>query len=232
MLQKIEMPGGCCIPPVFFNYNSNLGEIREEQPLARRSDHTKTELRDLVVATTIALIEEHQSIKVTARKIAQRIGYTPGTLYTHFKNLDDIFLHVNAQTLVQMRHFLVEKSGSEQVAEKALVAMGVAYFEFAKMNPHRFQLMFTPRLPRGVGPPLFLQQEIDLLFQLLSDHLSAIRATDRRSLELGARALWSGVHGAASLALADQLFTDMANVEPEIVELLVMQFANSWAEQA
>ena len=49
-----------------------------------------------------------------------------------------------------------------------------------------------------------LQVEIDKLFKLLSERLLAVRPADIAALELGARALWSGVHGAASLALADQ----------------------------
>ncbi|MEQ9450777.1 MAG: TetR/AcrR family transcriptional regulator [Pseudomonadales bacterium] len=200
--------------------------------MARRSDHTKEELSELVITNTIELIEEQQSIKVTARQIAERIGYTPGTLYTHFENLDDIFLHVNAHTLAEMRRYLMDQVGATQTGEEALVEMGLAYFEFARRNPHRFQLMFTPRMPRGVPPPAFLQVEIDKLFKLLSERLLAVRPADIAALELGARALWSGVHGAASLALADQLFTDMPNAEPAIVELLIRQFASAWAAQA
>ena len=198
--------------------------------MARRSDHSKEELINLVIDTTLVLIDEQQSIKVTARQIANRIGYTPGTLYTHFNNLDDIFLHVNARTLADLRNFIVQRCGDNPNAREALVDMGLAYFEFAQQNPHRFQLMFTPRLPKGAPLPNYLQAEIDQLFTLLSSRLGAIKQVDPQRLELGARALWSGVHGAASLALADQLFIDMPNVEPAIVELLVKEFAQSWAQ--
>jgi hypothetical protein len=106
--------------------------------------------------------------------------------------------------------------------------MGLAYLEFSRCRRHRFQLMFTPRLPEGVAPPPFLQQEIDALFELLAGQLDRIAAVDERTREIGVRALWSGVHGVASLALSDQLFTVTPNLERNIVETLVVQFVRSW----
>ncbi len=201
--------------------------------LARRSDHTPEELQSLIVDTAIKLIEETGSVKVTARQIADAIGYAPGTLYTHFANLDEIILHVNARTLVALRGFLLTRLQQQAASNKgALVEMGLAYLEFAQSNPQRFQLMFTPRVAKGEALPGYLQVEIDQLFALLTQQLSAIATADEAELELGASALWSGVHGAASLALADQMFTDMPNVEPEILELLITQFAQAWALRA
>ena len=201
--------------------------------MARRSDHTPEELKALVVDTTIQLIEESGLAKVTARQIAQAIGYTPGTLYTHFANLDDIFLHVNARSLAELRAFILDHLEKTQDSGKgSLVEMGLAYLAFAEANPHKFQLLFTPRLEKGVLPPEFLQDEIDQLFSLLTERLASIAPADAATLEVGARALWSGVHGAASLSMADQLFTNMPNVEPEILELLINQFATAWALRA
>ncbi len=196
--------------------------------MARRSDHSKEELEALVIEATAALIEEHETIKVTARQIAERVGYTPGTLYTHFANLDDIFLHVNARGLADLREALATAIAPEPTPERAIRAMGLAYLEYSRTQRHRFQLMFTPRLPTGVAPPAYLQKEIDALFDLLAEQLDAIALVDPRTRELGVRALWSGVHGVASLALSDQLFTITPNLEREIVETLVTQFVRSW----
>ena len=201
--------------------------------MARRSDHTPEELHALIIDTAIKLIEDNQTTKVTARQIADAIGYTPGTLYTHFANLDEIILHVNARTLAALQAWLLDRLAcTEHSSKGSLVEMGLAYLEFAEANPQRFQLMFTPRIAKGTALPSYLQTEIDRLFGLLTEQLSAIAPADEETLEIGARALWSGVHGAASLALADQLFTDMPNVEPEILELLIDQFAKAWALRA
>lgn len=197
--------------------------------MARRSDHSKEQLMDMVVQATLELIEEQQTVKVTARQIASRIGYTPGTLYTHFANLDDIFFHVNARSLQQLRSMLQEACAEpERSPEDVLVAMGLIYLDFARSHRYRFQAMFTPRLPESVPPPAFLQAEIDALFELLGSQLARLAEVDETRMEEGVRALWSGVHGTASLAIADQLFTPRPRLERQIVETLVRQFAAGW----
>ena len=196
--------------------------------MARRSDHSKEELQELVIQATLELIEEKQTVKVTARQIADRVEYTPGTLYSHFSNLDDIFLHVNARSLGELRNRLHTVCNSQAAPVDTLVAMGLAYLDFAREHRYRFQLMFTPRLPESVPPPDYLQREIDALFGLLAEQLALLSNTDDQTLEVGTRALWAGVHGAASLAIADQLFTPRPRLEKSIVETLVRQFAASW----
>lgn len=197
--------------------------------MARRSDHSKEELMELVIQAALELIEEHQTVRITARQIASRIGYTPGTLYTHFANLDEIFFHVNARSLRQLRLGLEQvcEDDTQPVAD-VLVAMGLAYLDFAREHRYRFQAMFTPRLPESVTPPAYLQTEIDALFDLLGSQLTRLGTVDQDTLDEGARALWSGVHGVASLSIADQLFTPRPRLERRIVERLVRQFAASW----
>ncbi len=196
--------------------------------MARRSDHTSEELKELVITATAALIEEHRTVRITARQIAEAVGYTPGTLYTHFANLDDIFLHVNARSLSDLRAMLASAIAGEATAASAIRAMGRAYLAYARAHPHRFQLMFTPRLPQGATPPPFLQNEIERLFELLGQQLRRVAEADPDTLEIGVRALWSGVHGVASLALSDQLFTARPNMEQDMTEMLVAQFVASW----
>ena len=196
--------------------------------MARRSDHTKEELMDLVIDAAAALIEQHKTVKVTARQIAAAVGYTPGTLYTHFENLDDIFLHVNARSLADLRNMLSNVIAGESSPEAAIRAMGLAYLDYARAQPHRFQLMFTPRLPEGATPPRFLQIEIEQLFELLAAQLERIAQAGPETLEVGVRVLWSGVHGVASLALSDQLFASRSSIEREMVDMLVTQFVAGW----
>ena len=196
--------------------------------MARRSDHSKEELIELVIQATLDLIEEKQTVKITARDIAKRVGYTPGSLYTHFENLDDIFLQVNARSLRELRTQLEKTNHPDNNPGEVLVAMGLAYLDFARDHRYRFQALFTPRLPESVSPPAFLQIEIDRLFGLLRDQLVQIRVVDDSVIELGTRSLWSGVHGVASLAIADQLFTPRPQLERQMIETLVRQFVSSW----
>ncbi|HEV3447204.1 MAG TPA: helix-turn-helix domain-containing protein, partial [Gemmataceae bacterium] len=67
--------------------------------MARRSDHTREELKDLAIQAAIALIEADGIGQFSARQVAARIGYTVGTLYNVFGSYDELLLNVNARTV-------------------------------------------------------------------------------------------------------------------------------------
>ena len=66
--------------------------------MARRSDHTKDELKDIILSASRKIIEKEGFQNLSARKIATAIKYAPGTLYNFCKNLDELILQINAQT--------------------------------------------------------------------------------------------------------------------------------------
>lgn len=70
--------------------------------MARRSEHTKEQLQSIIVDMGEKIISENGLKALTARRLSQNIGYTVGTLYNKFSNLDQIILHVNAKTLDKM----------------------------------------------------------------------------------------------------------------------------------
>lgn len=195
--------------------------------MARRKDHSAEEFEALVVDATGALVDELGTTRVSARQIAERIGYTPGALYTHFANLDEIFRLVNARGLAELRGHVLDAIAGADDARDAIRAMGLAYLDFARRRPHRYELMFTPRLAADVPPPA-LQREIDALFALLAAQLSRVAEVDPRTLELGGRALWSGVHGIASLERSAQFYTRAPAPETDIAVLLIDQFLAGW----
>jgi AcrR family transcriptional regulator len=197
--------------------------------VARRSDHSRAELTKLVVDAASDLIEVHGARNVTARMIAARIGYTAGTLYTHFANLEDIFLHVNGRSLEQLRATCEAAAGAATTALDALLEMGYAYLSFAESHPNRFELLFTQHIPPGEAVPAHLQSNIDTLFGLVETELKRLApGTDEQTLDLGVRALWSGVHGIVGLSLADQLFTRHWRADRPIVRMLVTRFVAGW----
>ena len=197
--------------------------------MGRRSDHSREELQDLIIGATLDLVRQRGADKVTARQIATAVGYTPGTLYSVFINLQDIFLHVNQIGLRTLYALCAEAQRDNSAPGEAIKAMGLAYLRFAEENTHQFDLMFkrssqhVEKKPRGLG------DQISTLFELVEDQLRLLNdtATDER-VRLAARALWSGVHGTAALRLSDQLYLDAPGADGDIIELLVGSFVECW----
>ena len=74
--------------------------------MGRRSIHTPDELRELIIEATTEIVEQVGLEGLSAREIAKRVGYSPGTLYNVFGSYDELLLRVNARTLDHWYAFL------------------------------------------------------------------------------------------------------------------------------
>jgi len=197
--------------------------------MGRRSDHTREELQQLIIEATRDLVKEQGVTKVTVRQIAQAVGYTPGMLYSVFDNLQAIFLHVNVVTLDSLYSKCRRAQKKAKNPEGAIRAMGLAYLKFAENRTHEFQLLFQPMPPPDVTRPTQLGTRIQSLFGLVELELKALDPNASESaVALGARTLWSGVHGAAALNLTDQLYSTEKHPDQLVLNMLVSRFVESW----
>ena len=53
----------------------------------------------MAMSSARGIVQQEGLRALTARSLAAAIGYSPGTLYNLFENLDELALHVNASTL-------------------------------------------------------------------------------------------------------------------------------------
>ncbi|RED49032.1 TetR/AcrR family transcriptional regulator [Aestuariispira insulae] len=173
--------------------------------MARRSDHNREELYALAMqaARDIAV---HDGLKgLTARNIAKRIGYSAGTLYNLFKNLDEIALHVNAGTLDQLHDRLGEVALSGK-PKKDIRQLLDAYLDFIGGNDRLWSLLFDHKLPDGTPLPDWYRARIARVLSLLEAALAPLfPEPDHPECQLSARVLWSSLHGICQLANADKL---------------------------
>ena len=199
--------------------------------MGRRSDHSREELQTLVVDATLSLVKQNGASKVTARQIAQAVGYTPGMLYSIFTNLQDIFLHVNQVGVKTLFGMCTDAQRTGNSPDEAICAMGLAYLRFAEDHTHQFDLMFSRQAQDTdeQQSPTALSSQISSLFELVEDELRQLNTSaNDEQIKLGARALWSGVHGTAALRLSNQLYLHQAHADREIVKTLIFGFIKSW----
>ena len=197
--------------------------------MGRRSEHSREELHQLIVDATLQLVQQKSADNVTARQIAQAVGYTPGMLYSIFTNLQEIYLHVNAAGLESLHKLCIAAQGSACNPTDAIRAMGHAYLGFAEEHTHQFDLMFRPMALDGVSVPLVLSTRIRSLFGLVETELRQLNPQETaEAVSVGARVLWSGVHGTAALGLNDQLYLETAHADRVIVDMLINRFVESW----
>lgn len=173
--------------------------------MPRRSDHSRSEFIELVVDAAESIVAEAGQAALSARGIGKRIGYSAGSIYLAFENLDAVILHVNARTLNRMRDRMAAAIQAEGVVLERLRRAARAYVGFARENPHLWRLCFEHRIPIDQDTPEWLTRRIQELVQLVLDPLAEATELDGEALSEAAQALWAGVHGICILTLTNKM---------------------------
>ena len=124
--------------------------------MGRRNEHSREELRALALRAAGDIVAEASKGGIAAlsmREVARRIGYTVGALYIVFQNLDDLIVHLNEQTVLELRAALERIRGRTNQPAQNLRLLVAAYLGFALLNTARWRLVFEHRLPEGQKAP-------------------------------------------------------------------------------
>ena len=174
--------------------------------MARRSDHSREELREMTITAAEQIVVEQGYAGLSARKVAAAIGYTVGTLYLVFENLDDLILHINARTLDRLHARMTASQAQCGHASDCLLQLGQVYIQFADEDPHRWAMVFEHRFSEEQVAPAWYLEKVARMFTLVEEGLEPLAGQRTRDeITHATRALWGGVHGICILALTDNL---------------------------
>ncbi len=190
--------------------------------MARRSDHSRDELLEMALIAARELAEEDGLRGVTARGVARKIGYTIGTIYNLFDDLDDLIVHLNVITLDRLYGALSSKRLGKG-PEKDLLTLARAYVRFTQDHPRLWGLLFEHRLPEGRSLPDWYYERVFRLYGLIENAIEPyFTARQQRQRLHTARVLWCSIHGICSLAELHKLAAIEA--PSEMVKTLVTNF--------
>ena len=166
--------------------------------MARRSDHTREELKNLILDTSFKLVKTHGFEQLSARRISTEIGYAPGTIYNLFDSMDDLYVQVNARTLDNLNRVLNDKSCNDPSKTPAenMKAMAGLYIKFTQDHRPHWLMLFQHTTGEGFEVPEWLDQKIESLFAPLENQMDDFfEKGQERMKRTAARILWSSVHG-------------------------------------
>jgi AcrR family transcriptional regulator len=192
--------------------------------VAERREREREQLRAQIIDAARDLLLERGVDGLSMRAIAERIEYSPATIYLYFRDKEELvreivstgFERLNAVTAAELARVGETASAAVQYG-----AMGRAYARFALENPLYFRVMFelpsTPHLPCSPPPDAGTQgfESTVAMVQQGIDAGEVVEVDARRAATLG----WAMVHGLTTLYLAGHM-GDQAPTEEAFEALL------------
>lgn len=173
--------------------------------IANRKERQKEELRGKILEAAKALFIEHGFEDTSIRNIAEKIEYSPTTIYLYFKDKDDIFYALHQEGFVLLNQYLRALQNVTDPFER-LKAICKAYVAFALENREFYDLMFISRSPMNA-----LIDKDDEKWEEGNKAFGALVATITECIQRGYFAgmnpevlsftCWSMVHGIVSLEI-------------------------------
>jgi AcrR family transcriptional regulator len=187
----------------------------------QRREQEKQEVRQAILAASSELFLEHGYANFSLRQVAEKIGYSPGTIYLYFQDKDAVLFTIMEEGVRRFGELLREAATITDVRDR-LAAISRAYVDFGLGYPTHYQLMFMQRtdfLVRDTDA-----QPIIAIFELwknvVEDAMKAgvLRMGDPVST---GDTLWALLHGVVSIAISMPRF-DKKRVEEMVDTTLEM----------
>lgn len=169
--------------------------------ISERKEREKQEMRELIVKAAANVFAEEGYERTSIRTIAEKIEYSPATIYLYFKDKDELLFAIHEygfQILLSNAGYIME---IPQPIER-LRALARHYVQFCFDNPEYYNLMFTLLAPINVLHEKKAwnngKQAFELLHAIVKDCMDAgvVFKGDSRAHTFY---YWSFVHGMVSL---------------------------------
>jgi len=175
--------------------------------ISNRKERQKEELKAKILQAAKALFMQKGFEDTSIRNIAEKIEYSPTTIYLYFKDKDDIFFELHKEGFILLNQYFRPLSHVSNPFER-LKAINKAYINFALENGELYDLMFIIRSPiNSIDKGDSKWEEGDRAFAFLVNTIQ--ECLDKGYFpgmqpEVLAFTVWSMVHGIVSLEIRNR----------------------------
>ena len=172
--------------------------------IKERRAREKEQLQQQILSAARELFVNEGYENVSMRKIANKIEYSPTTIYLHFKDKAELLDFVCQETLLNLLNTLEQLKSDISDPVETLRKSGRVYIEFGLKYPQDYKLAFVvrPQFQKGlrlqegsIGKKVF-----DYLREIVSECIrqKIFRQVD---VETTGQVMWSAVHGVTLLLI-------------------------------
>ncbi|MCW3126951.1 MAG: transcriptional regulator, TetR family [Bacteroidetes bacterium] len=195
--------------------------------ITERKEREKLEMRELILEAATSMFLEEGYEKTSIRNIAEKIEYSPATIYLYFKDKDELFFAIHE---LGFQKLLLEMVPLAQIEDpfQRLRQMARIYIEFGLNNPEYYDLMFIMRAPmNSIKEQVKAEQcweggesTFGFLTSIMEECIAKglVKSDDAMMLSIYA---WTCVHGMVSLNIRERL--GMLEMDSDGIKALMMR---------
>jgi AcrR family transcriptional regulator len=173
--------------------------------VSERRIRERLDARQSILATARELFLLKGFEATTIRNIAEKIEYSPSTIYQHFKDKNEIFYTIHSEAFAELVRYLNASEMHKNPMDQ-LIALGQIYIQFALENPELYDLMFIMEAP--IDFLNYLEDANWIEGKMAFDYLKSVIANciqqgliKESDLESLSYLIWSTVHGLVTISI-------------------------------
>lgn len=198
--------------------------------VAERKERHKEELKKEILLAAKELFTQKGYEATSIRNIAEKIEYSPATVYLYYRDKDEIMHALHSEGFRMLVSYFADVV-NEQDAFKRLKGLGYGYIKFCLENPDMYNLIFVMKDPMDHVSNCEDDEwdEGDRAFDVLYKTVVDCQATgyfkgfEPYGLSL---MIWSAMHGLCTLRTSGHLghVSEAKKITPDVDSLMKYTF--------
>jgi AcrR family transcriptional regulator len=198
--------------------------------IAQRKVREKQELKQLILDAARDLFVRQGYESVSMRKIADKIEYSPASIYTYFKDKDEILDSLCEETFLKLHLERMAAVHQMKGDPLDLLRKGMeTYIRFGLDHPDHYTVTFMLKAPYTGKPGKQETLKAKTGQQCISDMRNIVRRCmeegkiKNADVEETSQSLWAGIHGLTALLITQPgfPFVERERLIARTIEILV-----------
>ena len=192
----------------------------------QRRQREKENLRQTILDAAREMFADEGYRQVSMRKIADKIEYSPTTIYLYFKDKNDLLRQVCDETFAKLGQKIYSIGKQHGKTLEGFRAGLLAYVEFGLEHPKHYEVTFMLPLVEKLSGTEYSGSSGKKAFDFLRSGVAECMAggeIKKGDVDLISQTLWAGIHGITSLLIGHEgfPFVDKKSLVDSVIDTML-----------
>jgi AcrR family transcriptional regulator len=179
--------------------------------IAERKERQKRGLRKEILSAALEVFANEGYQQLSMRRLAEKVEYSPTTIYLYFKDKAELFECVCEETFAQLSDIFCQIVSASSDPFESLRKSCRAYVDFGLQHPDQYTVAFLLDSGQRLAPDEVMRKfpkAMEVFFQLrcgVADCMTHGNLLEEDP-DLVSQVVWAGLHGITSLLIIKPSF--------------------------